>query len=128
MKTWNYGNEIPKAVSYSRHLGVPVLTLSYNLQEVNNEDQGKYRWDSVTLEPGVVNYGSIVAAIINHEYGSDAMQAIINNYMLDPDDADAIATWNTMQLFRGYAKQIGRDFGAGKLDDADAPKSPFDAE
>ena len=111
MKTLNNGNEAPKAVTITRHLGVPVLTLNYNLKETENG----FEWDSVTLQPGVQDYASIVAAIVNNEYGPDAMQAIINNYLLEPDDPEIIEEWNTMQAFRAYAKQIARDFIAGNL-------------
>jgi hypothetical protein len=129
MKTWNYGNEAPKAVTFTKHLGVSVLTINYNLQENDNDgDDNRLRWDSVTLKPGIRDYASIVSAIVNNEYDNDAMQAIINNYMLEPDDQEVKFEWETMQAFRAYAKVVARKYVNGELDDADAPFSPDSQE
>ncbi len=128
MKTWNYGNEAPKAVVITRHLGVPVLTINYNFQENEGDESNRFRWDSVTLRPGIQDYASIVSAIVNNEYDNDAMQAIINNYMMEPDDQEIKSEWETMQVFRSYAKVVARKYVNGELDNADAPFSPDSQE
>lgn len=51
---------------------------------------------------GVVDFGSMVSAIINAEYSNDSMQAIINNYLVGSDKV----SFNKMQEYRNYAKVL----------------------
>lgn len=116
MKTWNQGNEIPKAVVVFRHLGMPVYTLNYHLEEVDgDDDNNKYRWASASLPAGCDDYASAVSALINNEYDANEMQAIINNYLLEPEDAESLAEFRKMQEFRAYAKGIARAFVDGTI-------------
>lgn len=69
----------------------------------------KYCYSQVKLQLGKLNYSSIVDAIISDKYPNDKMQAIINNYLLDPTDAESLAEFNEMQKYRQYAKQFARD-------------------
>ena len=116
MKTWNQGNEIPKAVTMTRHLGMPVYTLNYGLEAVDGDnDTQKYRWSSASLPAGHQDYASAVSALINNEYDANEMQAIINNYLLEPEDAESLAEFRKMQEFRAYAKRIARAFVDGSI-------------
>lgn len=119
MKTWNYSDELPKAITTTKHLGCRVITLNYGAME--NDEAGsenvnqRYKYGSVRLAPGVSDYRSIVAALVNNEFDSDEMQAIINNYLLDGDDPEAVAEFNQMQAFRAFAKRIAREFVNGNI-------------
>ena len=117
MKTTNNSNEMPKAVSYTKHLGMRVLTINYGVEKVDEPDEmnGKYRYASVTLPAGVMDYRTIVSAIVNNEYSNDEMQAVINNYMLDPDDEEVRNEWDMMQAVRAYAKQLAHRYIDGLL-------------
>ena len=44
--------------------------------------------EPITIQLGIskFNYGGIIDALINYKYPIDRMQAIINNYLLDPND------------------------------------------
>lgn len=50
--------------------------------------------------------GRIVDAIVTAQYPEDRMQAVINNYLLDQEDADAVQEFNDMQAWRAHAKAI----------------------
>lgn len=50
-------------------------------------------------------YSTIVNDIITFEYPNDKMQAIVNNYLLDPSDEKALEEFNKMQDFRKLAKK-----------------------
>ncbi len=115
MKTWNQGNEIPKAVVVLRHLGMPVYTLNYHLEMVNGDKNNKYRWASASLPAGCNDYRSAVSALINNEYDANEMQAIINNYLLEPEDPEVLAEFHKMQEFRAYAKSIAHAFVDGTI-------------
>jgi len=57
---------------------------------------------------GVVDFGSIVSAVINTEYSSDRMQAVINNYLIGSDKE----SFNKMQEYRNYAKKVAANVTA----------------
>ena len=68
-----------------------------------------YKEGSVTLPIGVINYDAIVDAIITQRYPSDKMMAVINNYMLSPDDESITAEWQEMQAWRQRAKEVAKE-------------------
>lgn len=65
-------------------------------------------YDSVKIT-GELTYDNIVNAIISYKYPVDRMQAIINNYLLDNDDENAINEFNQMQDWRKYAKSYAKE-------------------
>lgn len=117
MKTLNYSNEHPKAISYTKHLGMRVLTLNYFVEESTgeNESNGQLQYRSVQLPAGVHDYKSIVSAIVNNEFNNDEMQAIINNYLLDPEEKEYVDEWKAMQAVRAYAKRIAHQVVDGEI-------------
>lgn len=54
------------------------------------------------------NYDSIVSAIIKQRYPSDRMQAVINNYLLDPEDEEIKREFQEMQAWRAFAKETAK--------------------
>lgn len=70
---------------------------------------GLYAYDQIKIEYDKWNYSGIVDALIQYKYPIDKMQAVINNYLLDPNDAYAIEEFNKMQAWRKEAKEIAKE-------------------
>ena len=68
-----------------------------------------YKWEQVNVPIEKWNYSGVVDALITYKYPIDKMQAVINNYLLDPEDAYAIDEFNKMQAWRKEAKEIAKE-------------------
>lgn len=68
-----------------------------------------YQYDSIMVEYGRWDYGGIIDALVQYKYPIDKMQAVINNYLLDPNDAYAVSEFNAMQAWRKEAKEIAKE-------------------
>lgn len=97
--------QLPSRFSKNIELGQQVATFSV----FDKQDDGTYKYQTYTLKPAVLDYDSIVNAIIAKEYPSDKMQAIINNYLLDTSNEDTTKEFNDMQAFRKKAKDWAKD-------------------
>ena len=86
-------------------LGQQIATFSV----FDKQDDGTYKYQTYTLKPAVLDYDSIVNAIVSKEYPNDKMQAIINNYLLDKSNEDTTKEFNDMQAFRKKAKDWAKD-------------------
>lgn len=89
-------------------LGQKQRTVNFNIEEINESDY-TYRWQSVTLEPGIFTYDAIVSAIVSERYPADRMQAVVNNYLATPGDAEIKAEMDEMQQWRVLAKKIAKE-------------------
>lgn len=106
--SWNLVKEseqLPSRFSKNIELGQQIATFSVS----EKQDNGTYKYQTYTLKPAVLDYDSIVNAIISKEYPDDKMQAIINNYLLDPSNEDTTKEFNDMQAFRKKAKDWAKD-------------------
>ncbi|GEM_PF-3629418 len=75
-----------------------------------NDPSGyKFRYKAVTLEPGVWHYDAIVSALVSAEYPRDKMDAIVNNYLADPTNDNAVEEMLEMQNWRKAAKQTAKE-------------------
>lgn len=91
----------------------PLFTLAYNryrqrvitVNVVVKEDDTR----SIALAPGRLQYDDIVDTIISSVYPNSKMQAVINNYLLDPENPSTLAEFNEMQDFRKKAKTIAKE-------------------
>ena len=116
MKQLNYGNEIPKAVEMSRFLGMPVYTINYGLQLVEDPDENnRYCWGSASLPAGCNDYDSAFNALMNTEYDANDTMLILRNHLLEPKNAEALAAVKKMREFYNYAKQIAKAFADGDI-------------
>lgn len=104
---WYYGTERPDELTSKIRLGQREHTINFCVEEIK-EGGYLYRWKSVTLLPGVWTYSAIVNAIVTEKYPEDAMQAVINNYLADGSDAEAVADFNEMQQWRAMAKEVAK--------------------
>lgn len=53
-----------------------------------------------------VERSKVIDAIISAEYPNDKMQAVVNNYLATPKDAERKAEFEAMQAWRVKAKQV----------------------
>lgn len=73
------------------------------------QDGEMYKWEQVNVPIEKWDYSGIVDALVQFKYPIDKMQAVINNYLLDPNDAYAIDEFNAMQAWRKEAKEIAKE-------------------
>lgn len=103
------GMERPPEVEVSYHFGVPQYTVNVLVEEDSTEGQpSEFGWTCICLSPGPLSYDALVAALVRTRYSDDAMTAIINNHLLDGNDADTEAEWEEMQAWRREAKALAK--------------------
>ena len=73
------------------------------------ENYGVYEWERVEIPAGKWGYAGVVDSLVQHKYPIDKMQAVINNYLLDPYDEYAVSEFNAMQAWRKEAKEIAKE-------------------
>lgn len=62
------------------------------------------------LTSSQADYHQVVNAIIRSAYAQQDVEAIVNNYLADSTDADAVAEMQQMQQWRTLAKEVGKRF------------------
>ena len=83
-----------------------VITYFINMNVFFNGNM--YEYDPVEVKYEQWNYGGIVDALVTYKYPNDKMQSVINNYLLEPDNAEYIQEFNDMQAWRKEAKEIAK--------------------
>ena len=78
--------------------------------DITPKEDGSFEYDQVQLKPGHFNYAGVIDALVNHKYPRDKMDAILNNYLLDQTDPDALREFTQMQEWRAEAKDIAKEF------------------
>lgn len=73
------------------------------------EKGNSFIYEQVEIPAGRWEYSGVVDALVQFKYPIDKMQAVINNYLLDPEDAYAIDEFNKMQAWRKEAKEIAKE-------------------
>lgn len=68
-----------------------------------------YIYESIKVEYDRWEYGGVVDALVTFKYPLDKMQAVINNYLLEPENQEYIAAFNEMQVWRKEAKEIAKE-------------------
>ena len=105
---WNIVKELEQLpVRFSKNIELGQQVATFSISE--KQDNGTYKYQTYTLKPAILDYDSIVNAIISEEYPNDKMQAIINNYLLDSSNDDTTKEFNDMQAFRKKAKDWAKD-------------------
>lgn len=69
---------------------------------------GMYIYESIKVEYDKWEYGGIVDALVTYKYPNDKMQAVINNYLLEPENEEYITAFNEMQAWRKEAKELAK--------------------
>lgn len=108
---WIYVSTEPEKVERKKRLGMTQRTVNYSICPLGENDPSghKFRYQSVTLEPGIWCYDAIVSALVSAEYPRDKMDAIVNNYLADPTNDNAIEEMLEMQNWRASAKMIAKE-------------------
>lgn len=125
MNTDNITEPSRFTVATRRHLGQRARTISYGtageggatvtvdtrtgLRSTAPATDADAPAVSIVFYPWNWDYDSIVSAIISERYPSDRMQAVVNNYLLSPDDPAILAEWHDMQSYRTLAKSIAKE-------------------
>lgn len=99
------GNNIPNIVDKYTKRGVNYKAVNFNINEV----EYGYEWDSIELLAILWDYSGVVDALIQYKYPIDKMQAVINNYLLEPENPEYITAFNEMQAWRKEAKEIAKE-------------------
>lgn len=99
-------NSRPDFVSYKIVGGTKRFSINTNVVEVRVD---WYEWDSYDIPLGKWDYSGIVDTLVQNKYPIDKMQAVINNYLLDPNDVFAVEEFNNMQAWRKEAKEIAKE-------------------
>lgn len=110
---YNHADCMPQFISCSRHLGQKVYTINFHIEELGEDerqDGQRFRYHTVTLPIGQYDRATVISTLIRQKYRDDEMQAIINNYLLDPDDEEVVAEFNEMQEYRRFAKTLADEF------------------
>ena len=56
-----------------------------------------------------VDRSRVINSIVTAEYPEDRMDAVINNYLLNPEDVERNAEFQEMQAWRAHAKEIATE-------------------
>ena len=56
-----------------------------------------------------ISRGRIIDAIVTAQYPEDKMQAVVNNYLLNPKDAESKQEFDDMQAWRAHAKEVATE-------------------
>ena len=100
-----YSNLYPDLVEKSIVDGIKIVSL--HIKPAFDGDM--YAYDTIQMENSKFDYAGVVDALVQYKYPIDKMQAVINNYLLDPEDAYAIDEFNKMQAWRKEAKEIAKE-------------------
>lgn len=76
---------------------------------IYSEELNEWIYSQVELPYGKLSYDLIVNEMISYKYPIDKMQAIINNYLLEPDDENIRAEFTEMQNWRKYSKEYAKE-------------------
>lgn len=90
---------------YYKHKFYYVIRFNIKYDESVND----WVFNEVKLPYGKFDYSTIINALIEFKYPNDKMQAIINNYLLDSDNLNAIDEFNQMQEWRKFAKSYAKE-------------------
>lgn len=90
----------PTIEYYGERMKVP-----YEIEEVS---PGIYSWRELDIRRMYFNYSGLVSELVGVNYSDSEMTAIINNYLLDPEDEDVKREFVEMQECRKKSKEIAR--------------------
>lgn len=108
MKLYSY-NKMP---FYTREKKTSLIcwneqTKTMQLEDENQTEVTEYTYDFVRVR-FPFTYETLVSDIVKSEYSSDKMEAVINNYLLNPENVEHKAEFDNMQQWREQAKIIAK--------------------
>lgn len=90
-------------IEYYNMAGLDRVKVPYDIEECS---PGIFTWRELDMRLTSFNYGGLVAELVGINYSDSEMTAIINNYLLDPDDEEAKREFTEMQEWRKKSKEI----------------------
>lgn len=99
----NLGNGIVEINFDYEHTTETVSTTHADGEE--KQERECWRGHTVQMQHPLTR-SRIIDHIVRAAYPDDVMQSIINNHLLDPDDAEDKAEFDEMQQWRKHAKAI----------------------
>ena len=98
-----YANERPRLKEVGRTVNPVTHTtlINFDVREENSE-QGKFSYLQVEMYPSQMNR-------IRSRFDQDQMEAVMNNYLENPADEEALADFTEMQNWRKQAKAIAKE-------------------
>lgn len=104
----NTSNKILTSIRHNKYRQVIVSITATIIQEATLDGEKEIEI-TVEFKPGKPTYGDVVNAIVSRIYPNPDMQAIQNNYLLDPQDPVAQDEFTAMQKVRAQAKAIAKN-------------------
>lgn len=107
----NTSNKTQTSIQHNKYRQ-RIVSIAATVVQVIKQGEKKVEKEieiTVEFEPGTPTYGDIVNAIVSRIYPNPDMQAIQNNYLLDPKDPVALDEFNAMQEVRAQAKTIAKN-------------------
>lgn len=104
----NTSNKTLTSTRYNKYRQC-IVSITATIVQATKEAGEKEIEITVEFKPGMPTYGDIVNAIISRIYPNPDMQAIQNNYLLDPEDPVAKDEFDAMQKVRAQAKSIAKN-------------------
>ena len=98
------GTSVPEVVTKKIN-GATFKIVPY----VISDNNGNYEWTEILVRPSGYTYEGLVKAIINIHYTPDEMFAIMNNYLLDPENEKYKDEFIAMQSVRKSAKEYAKN-------------------
>ena len=92
-------------IEYYKIGGSDRMKVPYDIVEVS---PGIFEWRELDLRISNFNYAGLVSELIGVKYNDSEMTAVINNYLLDPEDENIKNEFLKMQECRKEAKEIAR--------------------
>lgn len=89
------------------HIEFATKRYAVNIDVIHNIDEWEY--DRVRIPAGKWDYSGIVDALVTYKFPNDKMQAVINNYLLEPENEEYVTAFNEMQAWRKEAKEIAKE-------------------
>ena len=106
-----YSQERPRLKEVGRTVNPVTHTtlINFDIREEQDSEQGKYSYLQVEMYPSQMRRPAIISAVIRAKYDQDEMEAIINNYLEDPTDADVLEDIYEMRRWRHMAKLVATE-------------------
>lgn len=98
-KNINYKEMILREVYRTTINNLVCFSIVFSMDDVNMEK---------IVSPSKFNYSGIIDMLVRIKYPEDKMQAIINNYLLDPTDTDVLTEFTEMQNYRKECKSFAK--------------------
>lgn len=92
-------------IEYYKAAGIDMVRIPYEITEVS---PSIYSWRELSVKFINFNYGGLVSSLIGLKYSPAEMTAVVNNYLLDPEDEETKIEFTKMQDTRKEAKAIAR--------------------